>query len=161
MSMLLEPEQRLDPRMLKVWRLNALLTSAVFPLGAAGAGIASWKLGWPWWIGAGLAAFGVLLAWLTGYALPPMVWKSWRYGIREEEIDLKRGIFQKKRTVIPMVRVQHVDMKQGPVMRRYGLASVTFSTAAGSHEIPGLDAETADEVRIRISGLARLNHEDI
>lgn len=161
MSMLQEPEQRLDPRMLKVWRVEALLAAAVLLLAAAGAGTASWKLGWPWWIAAIPAVSAGLTVWLAGYWLPGIAWRSWRYGIREEEIDLVRGIFRKKRTVIPMVRVQHVDMEQGPLMRRYGLASITFSTAAGSHDIPGLDAETADEVRTRISGLARLDHEDI
>jgi uncharacterized protein len=161
MSMLQEPEQQLDPRILKVWRFNALLFAVMLFLGASGAGIASWKLDWPWWIAAGFGALAVLVMWLTGYVLPQKAWAGWSYGIHEEEIDLLRGIFQRKRTLVPMVRVQHVDMKQGPIMRRYGLASITFSTAAGSHEIPGLDAETADEIRIRISGLAGLNHEDI
>ncbi|MNC77824.1 Bacterial membrane flanked domain protein [compost metagenome] len=60
-----------------------------------------------------------------------------------------------------MVRIQHVDMKQGPVMRKYRVAAITFSTAAGVHEIPGLDLDTAEAVRNRIVELARLAHEDI
>jgi len=40
-------------------------------------------------------------------------------------------------------------------MRRFGLASVTISTAAGVHEIPALSIEVADELRDKISRLAR------
>lgn len=147
--------------MLRVWRTSAWLLGAILPLAAAGAGIASWKLDWPWWISVGLLLLGAAEIGLTVYLLPHLTLKRWRYEIREEEIDLLRGVIFVKRTVIPMVRIQHVDMKRGPLMRKYGLASITFSTAAGGHEIPGLDLETADAVRTRISELARLNHEDI
>ena len=69
---------------------------------------------------------------------PKIIWERWRYEISEHEIDLCYGLWIRKRTIIPMVRVQHVDTKQGPLMNRFGLASVTISTAAGSHEIPAL-----------------------
>jgi membrane protein YdbS with pleckstrin-like domain len=46
-------------------------------------------------------------------------------------------------------------------MRKYGLSSVTFSTAAGQHEIPALANEEADRVRIQIAELARVNDEDV
>lgn len=60
-----------------------------------------------------------------------------------------------------MVRVQHVDTKQGPLMSKFVLASVTISTAAGSHEIPALKEEIADELRDHISILARVVEEDV
>lgn len=158
---MLEPAGRIDTRMMKVWRLEAWIAGG-FILILAIALLCAWRFWeWPWWIGAGAAAVGASEIWLIGYVWAPTVWRNWRYEVREEEIDLLRGFWSVKRTVIPMVRVQHVDMKMGPVMRRYGLAGITFSTAAGSHEIPGLDTETADAVRLRISGLARLQHEDI
>jgi len=52
-----------------------------------------------------------------------------------------------KRTLIPMIRVQHVDSSQGPLLKKYRLASVTISTAATVHEIPALDEEEAEELR--------------
>ncbi|WP_438448873.1 PH domain-containing protein [Gorillibacterium sp. sgz5001074] len=155
------PVERIDRRMIRVWRLTAWLAGGGLLLAAAGL-LAAWYMwSWPWWLGAVAALAGVLEIGLAGYVRPPYMWRTWRYEIREDEIDLLRGFWTVRRTVIPMVRVQHVDLKMGPVMRRYGLAGITFSTAAGSHEIPGLDAGTADEVRQRISGLARLAHEDI
>ena len=82
-------------------------------------------------------------------------WKRWKYDISEKEIDMLRGIFIKKRTLVPINRVQHVDTRQGPVYRKFGLSSVTISTAATTHEIPALDDETADKVRDTISNLVR------
>ena len=59
--------------------------------------------------------------------------------VRETEIEIQRGIFVIKRTLVPMIRVQHVETNQGPFLRKYDLASVEVSTAATVHTIPALD----------------------
>lgn len=156
-----EPLMHIDKRMLKVWRAGALLWGMLLLLCSMLAAAAAWRWEWPWWIALGLAAAGLFVVLLAGWVIPPVRWRCFRYEIREEEIDLQHGVFILKRTLIPMVRVQHVDSKSGPVMRKYGVASVTFSTAAGMHEIPGLSFDTADAVRNRIVELTRLAHEDI
>lgn len=100
--------------------------------------------------------------WILSIVLfPYLTWKNWRYAIDEKEIDLKRGVIVKNRTLIPLSRVQHVDTRQGPMLRWYNLASVTISTAATTHEIPALDAVLADRVRNQISTYARLAEEDV
>lgn len=95
------------------------------------------------------------------FILPGLSWKRWRYSITENEIDLLRGVIVKKETLIPLSRVQHVDTRQGPLLRWYNLASVTISTAATTHEIPGLDEVIADRVRKEISQYARLAEDDV
>jgi membrane protein YdbS with pleckstrin-like domain len=55
-----------------------------------------------------------------------------------------------------MVRVQHVDTSQGPIMRAFGLSDVKVSTAAGVHAIPALADHDADALRDRIAVLARV-----
>ncbi|MFC3249905.1 PH domain-containing protein [Paenibacillus sepulcri] len=60
-----------------------------------------------------------------------------------------------------MVRIQHIDAKQGPILKHYGLTTLTFSTAAGSHEIPALTESTAEQVHRQIATLARLIDEEI
>ena len=60
-----------------------------------------------------------------------------------------------------MARVQHVDTRQGPLLRHYGLSTVTISTAAGTHEIPALADDVAGILRDRISELARVVDEDV
>lgn len=102
------------------------------------------------------AIWGASVIWL-----PYLSWKNWRYAVDDKEIDLKRGVIIKTRTLIPLSRVQHVDTRQGPLLRWYKLASVTISTAATTHEIPALDANLADRVRREISTYARLAEEDV
>ena len=100
--------------------------------------------------------------WITvAFILPPISWKRWRYSINQNEIDLLRGVIVRKETLIPLSRVQHVDTRQGPLLRWFNLSSVTISTAATTHEIPGLDEVIADRVRKEISTYARLAEDDV
>ncbi|MEX1063645.1 MAG: PH domain-containing protein [Balneolaceae bacterium] len=157
-----EPSKRITPRAIRAWQWSAAAGNLVYfivPVGywsAFGADSSS-----------GIAillilAAAVLILWILGITLLPYLrWKKWRYSIDENEIDLKRGILIVRRTLIPLRRVQHVDTRQGPVLRYYNLATVTISTAATTHEIPALDAETADKVRDVISKYARLAEEDV
>ena len=82
-----------------------------------------------------------------------MRWRMWRYEIRSDEIDLQRGIWWIERTLVPLARIQHVDTKQGPLQRRFGLSTVVFYTAAGPNQIPELSTRDAAEVRDRIAVL--------
>ena len=115
----------------------------------------------PWWIDAVVGLFALIITISTTTILPALRWKRWRYEVDEHEVDLRRGIFIIKRTLIPIKRVQHVDTRQGPILRNYSLSTVAITTAATTHEIPALDDETADEVRNQISNFARLAQEDV
>lgn len=104
---------------------------------------------------------GLLQLYLLVYLLPKMRYRRWRYEIFEQEIYIQRGIFIMTRTIIPMIRVQHVDTEQGPILKKYSLATVSISTAATTHLIPALKEEDASELRDRISTLARVEEDDI
>ena len=85
----------------------------------------------------------------------------WRYELSNDYLDIARGIVWRKRFVIPFIRVQNTDTRQGPILRAFGLSSVTVATAAGEHEIPGLSADVAEQLRDRAAELARLAQEDV
>jgi hypothetical protein len=87
--------------------------------------------------------------------VPEVRWRRWRYEVREEEIDLRRGTFTVVRTLVPMARIQHVDTRQDLVERLFDVSTVVFHTAAGATEIPALGQWEAREVRNRIAELAR------
>ncbi len=87
--------------------------------------------------------------------MPGLRWRRWRYEIRPEEVDLQRGVYWVSRTLVPLARIQHVDTKQGPLQRRFGLSTVVFYTAAGPNQIPELSTPIAADVRDRISELTR------
>jgi uncharacterized protein len=99
------------------------------------------------------AAVGVLA--VGGLALPMLRWRTWRYEVRDEEIDLLRGAVVVRRTLIPMTRVQHVDTQRTPLSDLFELRSVTVHTAADSHSIPALRPGDAAAIRDRIALLAR------
>ena len=92
---------------------------------------------------------------------PNIRWKVWSYEVREQEIELQSGLFIIKRTIIPMVRVQHVDVEQGPLLKKYELANISVYTAATVHTIPMLSVVQADQLRLKISELARVAQEDV
>ena len=95
-----------------------------------------------------LAVFSVFVA-------PGVRWRRWRYEIRPDEVDLQRGVWWVSRTLVPLARIQHVDTRQGPLQRRYGLSTVVFHTAAGPNQIPELSTPIAAEARDRIADLTR------
>jgi membrane protein YdbS with pleckstrin-like domain len=106
-------------------------------------------LAWPAWaLAVGVVAVG-------GVAMPLVRWRTWRYEVRDEEIDLLRGAVVVRRTLIPMTRVQHVDTERTPLSDLFELRSVTVHTAADSHSIPALRPGDAAAIRDRIAVLAR------
>lgn len=82
-------------------------------------------------------------------------YRHWRYELREQEIDLQRGAVIVTRTLIPIVRVQHVDTRRSWLADQIGVQAVVVHTAAGSHAIPALTPAEAAAVRDRIALLAR------
>jgi membrane protein YdbS with pleckstrin-like domain len=87
--------------------------------------------------------------------VPLLRWRNWRWEVRPEAIDIRHGTFTIRRTLVPMLRVQHVDTRRNPVEQSLDLATVVVHTAAGSHTIPLLRVTDAAEVRDRIAELAR------
>ena len=151
-----EPAERLDPRAITVWRITGTLN--MLPL-LVGAGFATLGLSR---FGGGSLFFGALpvlavLALSVGVVgvVPGLRWRRWRYEIRPDEVDLQRGIFWISRTLVPLARIQHVDTRQGPLQRRFGLSTVIFYTAAGPNQIPELSTPVAERARDRISELTR------
>ncbi|GAE34625.1 PH domain-containing protein [Halalkalibacter akibai] len=158
--MRLEPSQFLSKKALPLWRLQAFFESffvALFPLGY---GVMLYFFDFPYWLLWVLISVYVLYVVLTVLILPPLRWKRWRYDVLADEIDLQRGVFIVKRTLVPMSRVQHVDTEQGPLSRKYRLADVSISTAATVHRIPSLTMEVADELRDRIAELAAVAEDE-
>ncbi|GAC91461.1 hypothetical protein KN10_1897 [Anoxybacillus flavithermus NBRC 109594] len=94
------------------------------------------------------------------FFVPRWKWERWQYMIRDREIELEHGVWIRKRTLIPLHRVQHVDTKQGPLARRQKLASIYIYTAATAHEIPFLDEQEAEKLRYYISSLVKEDEHD-
>lgn len=159
--MLKEPQNRLSKKGVKVWRITGIISTIIL-LAMAGT-VTTLTFIFDWYKVIIPAAF--LVCFIYGYLsillMPNLKWKRWRYEVREDEVELQRGVIVIKRTLIPMIRVQHVDTQQGPIMRKYDLATVSISTAATVHEIPALLVEEAEEIRNYISQKAKVAEEDV
>ena len=152
--MLPEPDQRLPIEARSYWRVSGALGS--LPVVAVAL-----------WVGSVvpeirlLLILAALLVALGAIAVAPSLrYRRWRYAIREHEIDISHGTWISRRTLVPMRRVQHVETESGPLQGSYGLASVSFHTAAGELEIPALKRAEADRVRWRIGQLAAAERGD-
>lgn len=156
-----EPINRISVKGLRVWRIYGIIQSLIVLLLGIGTGVINYFTGNYIWLYIVAGAVVLLVGYLLIYLFPKVRWSRWRYEVRDQEIELQHGLFVVKRTLVPMVRVQHVDTEQGPILRKYDLASITISTAATSHTIPALITEEADELRGRISVLARVAEEDV
>ncbi|WP_144487578.1 PH domain-containing protein [Bacillus pumilus] len=156
-----QPQRQISLNGLKVWRLQNGIISLIFLLIIIGVFVASYYFQWPYWIGAIFAGLWVLQVIFGIWLIPKIRHRIWRYEVFENEIEIQHGLIRVTRVIVPMVRVQHVDTSQGPLLRRYRLASVQISTAATVHDIPALELEEADELRDYISRLARVTEDDV
>jgi membrane protein YdbS with pleckstrin-like domain len=149
--------QSLHPRVRLVWILRAVLLAAVLSVPFAG----GYYLGrLPVW--APVAAAGVVLA--LGVTHAVLKYRRWSYEIREDALYLDRGVITQVRTTVPLVRIQHVDSRRGPVERGVGLASCVVYTAGSRGadvRIPGLTPAGASDLREELKRLAiRADGED-
>lgn len=104
----------------------------------------------------------VLLA-LIILAITPAVFRVKAYGIRQRDIVYLNGLIFRVTTVIPFNRVQHAEIKNGPVDRLFGLARLKIYTAGGSQSdmtIPGLTLETAEKIKDLIIKKTAIDEEE-
>lgn len=143
------PERRLSPLARWVWAAaQAVGWAVVVVVGVIVSMNVSEAAPWAW-LG---PALGLVLCTAL---VPPLRWARWRWDVREEGIDIQSGAITVSRTLVPWVRVQHVDTRRGIFEQAFGLSTVVVHTAAGSHTIPLLPQTEAEELRERIAGLAR------
>ncbi|SEO96587.1 hypothetical protein SAMN04487948_10939 [Halogranum amylolyticum] len=142
---------RLHPRVRLVWMLRAVVVAGV--VGAVAYVLNRVTLELPVYVPVGV--FVVFLVVGVGFAI--LRYRLWGYEVREDSLYLERGVLTRVRTVVPFVRIQHVDSARGPVERLLGLASTVVYTAGSRGadvQIPGLTPEGSDELQDRLKGLA-------
>lgn len=101
-------------------------------------------------------ALGVLFT-----ALALIRYRHKGYALREHDVAFRNGLIWRKTTILPFDRVQHAEVTQGPLQRRFKLATLKFFTAGGSSvdlKIDGLLAEEAE--RLRETVLRRSAHDE-
>jgi membrane protein YdbS with pleckstrin-like domain len=86
----------------------------------------------------------------AGAVYPVLQYRAWSYVIRLDEVIVRFGVVMSVERWIPRSRVQHVDLRAGPIERSMGLRTIMIYTA-GTREaavaIPGLRFEEAEWIR--------------
>ena len=82
----------------------------------------------------GLLAFRAL-AW------PPIAHRHMSWSLSPLSIHLSHGVIWRTTTSVPRSRVQHTDVGQGPLQRRFGIATLSIHTAG------------SDMAQVNLSGL--------
>jgi uncharacterized protein len=110
-------------------------------------------------------AYVPLLAALFGLLL------GWRYALRyaalysaanlADGVLIRRGVWWRAEVFVPRARIQHTEINQGPLDRRWGMASLSIHTAGTRLEnitVPGVPRDIA--VVLRDTLLDRKAHVD-
>ncbi len=83
------------------------------------------------------------------------------YALRQQDISFTSGVIFKKTVSQPILRIQHVELKRGPIERKIGLATLQVFSAGGAmhtFEIPGLKLDDAESIRQFILSHKDANH---
>ena len=107
----------------------------------------------------GALSIGVpLLALITAITAPPRIWRRLGYRLAPTLLQVVRGWWFHVDTIVPFIRVQHIDVTRGPFDKLFGTATLVVHTA-GTHNsivtLPGLAPPRAAEIRELIRGHIR------
>jgi uncharacterized protein len=81
-------------------------------------------------------------------------WRHTHWRLDDDGFTLRRGRMWRSETRVPQSRVQHLDLKRGPLERRYGLSTLVIHTAGSRHSavtVAGLGEDDAERLRDRLA----------
>lgn len=156
---LLEPVNRVSPQAVPFWTVSALIGDATVVIGA----LLAYLLvpGVPGWVG--LVVLLVALVAVAHVVLMPRIrFRVHRWEVTATAVHTREGWIGRETRIAPISRVQTVDSRQGALMRLFGLASITVTTAsaAGPITIDCLDAEVARQVVAQLTAITAATEGD-
>jgi membrane protein YdbS with pleckstrin-like domain len=84
---------------------------------------------------------------------PAIAYRHSSYRLDADGLEIRRGVYWRSIINIPRSRVQHSDVSQGPLERRYKLGTLVVYTAGTQHsevKLAGLDFDVARSIRARL-----------
>jgi uncharacterized protein len=140
--------QPVDPAYTSVLRISIALGWLPLALGATLADrLIMPEVGGPYGL---MTAAAWLLAVMAIVVFPARRYAHIGYVLGADDLRVARGFLFRTDTIVPFVRVQHIDVGQGPIERRYGLSHLVVHTS-GTHNstvtLPGLPSAEAAAMR--------------
>lgn len=115
-------EVPIHPALRTVWRVRNLVVALVFGVALGVLGSAFGRIDAALAITAAMALFGF---WHAGAAF-----RRYAVTVLDDGVRVTRGVFWQSETFVPGIRIQHTDVNQGPLDRRWGMAKLVIHTAA-------------------------------
>ncbi|GAB4139602.1 MAG: hypothetical protein Fur0037_05990 [Planctomycetota bacterium] len=97
------------------------------------------------------ALAALLLLWAL--VVPFLARARWAYCFDGDLLRMRYGILFHEERIVPVRRMQHVDLTRGPIERLFRLATLVVFTAGNegsAFRVPGLSAAEAEDLRDRI-----------
>jgi membrane protein YdbS with pleckstrin-like domain len=143
----------LDPRIIHLDRIGGFIVTTCIAVASAIAILITWIAADTWWIPILLSILWVVvtggLIWLS-YGWPPIDYRHQSYCVDERGIEIRHGVIWRSVENVPRSRVQHIDVSQGPLERRFGLGKLSIYTAGTDYALValrGLSHERALRIR--------------
>lgn len=140
----------LAPAIRTVWRVKLALAWSTLLLAALVHDVVAF-VGQGGLLPAGLAAGAALIGGTAAVVfVPGLRYRTWRYALMPEELYLERGIFNRVRTIVPLRRIQHLDVSQDLLEREFDLGKLivhTAGTRSSDVVLPGLLLTEAEALR--------------
>lgn len=142
-----EPRHRVSERAPAYWRVGEVVGLVVTLVISAGVLGGWWFLAEhapPWWAWA-VAGLLVLIGLVSLVVAPGLRYRWARWEATPDAVYTRTGWIDIERRMVPLARIQTVDVSRGPIMRHFGLTDVKITTAssAGDVTIEALDDERA------------------
>lgn len=103
-----------------------------------------------------------LLGLISVVVVPHRIYRRIGYRLTGRLLQHVRGWMFHTDTIVPFVRVQHIDITRGPIEKLFGVATLVVHTA-GTHNsivsVPGLSPETAAWIRDTVREHVRTDFE--
>lgn len=96
------------------------------------------------WVMVVVAAAAVAFLW------PAVAWRHASYRLDEQGLEVRHGVLWRSIIDVRRTRIQHSDVSQGPLERRFGLGTLRLHTAGTRHariQLRGLPHERALQMR--------------
>ncbi len=135
----------LDPVSKKAMYVGNILTLAVLLVAGS---VAVYMSKDSEWFTLVLSVFALVAAAAAIYELasPSIFYKHYRYRMDEDCIEVRRGVIFHSHTLVPVERIHQVNVSKGPILRKFGLADVTITTAGGVATLQFLEEEVAEHI---------------
>jgi len=100
----------------------------------------------------------IALLWLAGAALAIGVrwldWRRTRYALENQALFVETGWWRHRRTMVPMRKIQSVDIAESFWSRAFGICTLRLGVAGGSgfsdHHVPALNRAEAEALRAEL-----------